>query len=226
MTPQEWNSRPRIISVVVDNDSPVIPHAREFVDWCNKKGDQAKFCSDYDAIAEGTCAFYLGCLKITPPEILKRNKYNLVVHASDLPEGRGFAPMTWQILEGKNTIPFCLIEAVNEVDAGDIYIKDYLELDGLELCDELRRLQGEKSIELCKKFLTQETPPKGKKQEGKATIYPRRRPVDSRLDICKTILEQFNLLRTVDNVRYPAYFEHCGQRYNIYINRVEKDEKK
>ena len=32
------------------------------------------------------------------------NKNNIVVHASDLPKGRGFSPMSWQILEGKNKI--------------------------------------------------------------------------------------------------------------------------
>ncbi len=223
MKHEEWSKRPRIISVVVDNDSVVIPYAKKLVEWCNENGDKATFCTTHAEIAEGTCAFYLGCLKITPPEVLKRNKYNLVVHASDLPKGRGFAPMTWQILEGKNRIPFCLIEAADDVDAGAIYYKDYLELSGFELCDELRDLQGEKSIELCKKFLSQKELPQGTEQTGEPSIYARRRSIDSRLDLNKTILEQFNLLRTVDNIRYPAFFEHGGKKYKIQIEEIKEE---
>lgn len=222
MNKEVWQ-KPRVISVVVDNDSPVIPHAKELVAWCNANGDKAKFCPDHASIAEGCCAFYLGCLKITPPEILKRNVYNLVVHASDLPKGRGFAPMTWQILEGKNSIPFCLIEAVDDVDAGGIYYKETLELNGTELCDELRELQGKKSIELCKKFLGQKEVPAGIEQKGEPTIYARRRPIDSKLDINKTIFEQFNLLRTTDNQRYPAFFEHAGKKFKLLIEEVKEE---
>lgn len=219
MNGQDWQKF-RTISVVVDNDSPVIPYAQKLVSWCNENGDNALFCGDHASVREGDCAFYLGCLKITPEDILKRNRYNLVVHASDLPKGRGFAPMTWQILEGKNSIPFSLIEAVKNVDAGVVYYKEYLELSGNELCDELRHLQGEKSIELCKKFLKSPQPPRGTEQTGEATVYPRRRPEDSRLDIDKTILEQFNLLRTVDNKRYPAFFEHMGKKFKIQIEEA------
>ncbi len=42
-------------------------------------------------------AFFLGCSKIAGPDVLNRNKYNLVVHESALPKGKGFAPVAWQI---------------------------------------------------------------------------------------------------------------------------------
>lgn len=53
-------------------------------------------------------------------EILSSNKLLLVVHKSDLPKGRGFAPVQWQILEGKADITVCLIEISDDVDAGNI----------------------------------------------------------------------------------------------------------
>jgi len=45
---------------------------------------------------------------------------NLVVHESDLPRGKGFAPVKWQILDGKKEIPVCLLETTEQVDSGDI----------------------------------------------------------------------------------------------------------
>jgi hypothetical protein len=43
------------------------------------------------------------------------------------------------------------------------------------------------------------------KQTGEPSWYKRRRPADSELDPDLSIREQFNLLRTVDNERYPAF---------------------
>ena len=49
-------------------------------------------------VQEGDFAFYLSYGQIVPLEILDKNKHNLVVHASDLPAGKGWSPMSWQIL--------------------------------------------------------------------------------------------------------------------------------
>jgi hypothetical protein len=47
---------------------------------------------------------------------------------------------------------------------------------------------------------------------------PRRRQSDSRLDPDKTIAEQLNLLRVVDEERYPAYFDYRGHSYHMTIS--------
>ena len=52
-------------------------------------------------LKEGDVCFILGCSKIVLQTQLALNNHNLVVHESALPEGRGWSPMTWQILEGK-----------------------------------------------------------------------------------------------------------------------------
>jgi methionyl-tRNA formyltransferase len=213
--------KPRRIFVVVDNDSWILPFARELVRLCVQGGDYAALCRTNDKVQEGVVAFYLGCIHITPPDVIARNRYNLIVHESDLPKGRGFAPMTWQILEGKDEIPICLIGAAAEVDTGCIMIRDVIRLEGHELCGEWRLLQGRKTIELCLRFLNAPAPPEGQRQKGSPSTYRRRRPQDSRLDPEKTIAEQFNLLRVVDNDRYPAFFDYKGHRYKVLI---EKDE--
>ncbi|WP_253489886.1 hypothetical protein [Methanocalculus alkaliphilus] len=64
-------------------------------------------------LPEGDICFYLSYGKIINATLLSRHSNNLVVHASDLPRGRGWSPMTWKIIEGENDIPVTLFEAVN-----------------------------------------------------------------------------------------------------------------
>ena len=219
----EWWKSPRIISVVVDNESWILPQAKSLVDWCHKNGDQASLCRTHDEIPEGAVAFYLGCVKITPPQILAKNKRNLVAHASDLPKGRGFSPWTYAVLGGADRIPLCLIEAANDVDAGEIYYKKWIDLAGTELVEDLRILIGDNILELCQKYLSAPTVPIGEPQSGESTTYARRYPKDSVLDPNQTIAMQFDLLRVVDNDKYPAFFEHRGQRYTLKIDKDERD---
>lgn len=219
----QWWQKPRTISIVVDNDSWVLPYAQTLVADCIAQGDDAKLCRTHQEIRIGAVACYLGCIKITPSEILSRNKRNLVVHASDLPKGRGFSPWTYAVLEGKAEVAICLIDAVKEVDAGNIIYKDWIALEGTELVDDLRRLIGQKSVDLCHRFLSENSPPLGFPQNGDVTICGRRRPSDSRLHPEKTIAEQFNVLRVVDNRSYPAFFEYRGKRYKLAITLDDRD---
>jgi methionyl-tRNA formyltransferase len=224
-TPHWWR-KPRVISVVVDNESWVLPYAEQLVAAACSVGDQASLFRRQDDVAEGIAAFYLGCTKITPVKILTRNRRNLIIHASDLPKGRGFSPLTWLTLAGENKIPVCLIEAVEEVDAGPIIYKNWANFEGHELNDEMRRVMGELHVEMCLRFLNEMVPPIGEKQVGSATIYPRRRPADSQLDPHKPLAQQFNLLRVVDNENYPAFFDLHGHEYIVRIEKREIKNKK
>ncbi len=221
--PANWWKKPRKISVIVDNDSWILPYAHQLIDQIISSGDEAQFFSKYDDLPEGDIAFLLGCIKIAKPETLKKHKINLVVHESDLPKGRGFSPLTWQILEGKNKIPICLIEAMEEVDSGKVFLRDTITFQGHELLNELRNAQGEKTISMCLQFLDFSESPIGEEQYGEPSTYFRRRPENSLLDVNLTLAQQFNLLRVVDNQRYPAFFEYKGHRYKLTIEKDISD---
>ena len=171
---------------------------------------------------EGDCAVFLSCEKMVPADIRARNTHNIVVHGSALPEGKGWSPLTWQILEGRTDIPVTLFEAGEAVDSGDVYAEGTLHFEGHELVDELRERQGELTIALVLEFLETFPPKGGRKQKGTETFYRRRTPKDSELDPDKSIAEQFNLLRVVDNERYPAFFRHRGHTYELKIYKKEK----
>ena len=170
--------------------------------------------------------FILSYHKIIPKEVFKKNRHNIVIHASDLPKWKGWAPLFWQILEGKNEIVFSMFEATNGVDDGDIYMKRVLKLNGYELNAEIRKKQADLIKKMCIEFIQNyekyKTPTP---QAGEESFYPKRTPKDSELDINKTIKEQFNLLRIVDNKEYPAFFTIDGHKYILTIRKADENGK-
>lgn len=180
-----------------------------------------KLINCIDELKEGDFAFFLSCFEIIKPEKLKLNKHNLVVHASKLPQGKGWSPMSWQILEGKNNIPITLFEASEKVDAGDIYLQDEIILQGSELISEWQKKLGEKIIEMCLSYINNFDSIEAKTQIGEESFYLKRKPSDSELDIKKTIEEQFNLLRIVDNDDYPAFFNINGQKFKLKVEKYD-----
>lgn len=206
------------ITILTDKTSWMNKYSLNLKELFEKRGHIVDLISSRDDIKKGDIAFLLSCFEIIPEKYLKLNKNNIVVHASRLPEGKGWSPASWQILEGKNEIPLTLFEAVNAVDAGKIYMQDEIKLEGTELIDEWQSKLGEKIIEMCFQYV-ENYPVLGKEQIGESTFYPKRKPQDSRLDINKSIKEQFNLLRIVDNEKYPAYFEIAGKPFIVRIER-------
>ena len=171
-------------------------------------------------IKNGELCFILSYYKILTKNELDKNKFNLVVHESDLPKGRGWSPITWQIIENKNELICSLFEAKpDKVDSGMIYLTEKINFKGNELVNEIRRKQGQTTIKLCKNFIFDypRILKKNKIQSGSPTYYKRRFPKDSELDIKKSIEENFNLLRVVDNKKYPAYFDYLGKRFILKI---------
>lgn len=209
------------ISVLVDNDSWILPYASKLLDELKKLGKKATLVRNHNEVEVGDVCFLIGCTKIVSEEILRRNKHNLVVHESALPQGKGFAPVAWQILEGKNEIPVSLIDANKEADSGDIWLTDTIKLSGHELSAEWRELQGNITIELALKFVKEYEYLKPKKQVGDSCFYKRRRPCDSQIDIDKNFRDIIPLLRVVDNRSYPAFFEYLGCKYKIEITKYE-----
>ena len=63
------------------------------------------------------------------------------------------------------------------------------------------------------------------KQEptSKRIKYLRRSPLDSQIDINKSISSQFDLIRVCEPDRYPAFFKIHGKKYKIILEKY-KDE--
>lgn len=176
---------------------------------------------DKSDIIGGDVMLILSCESILKANFLNLHKSNIVVHPSKLPSGKGWSPLAWQILEGSDIIPVSLFEAVESVDAGDVYLVDYIKLNGHELNEEIKEMQGLLTIKMVIKYINEFETIKGVAQIGKESFYKKRTEKDNELDTGKSISEQFNLLRIVDNERYPAFFILNGKKYIIKIYKEE-----
>jgi methionyl-tRNA formyltransferase len=208
------------IQILTDAGSWIAPYVDDLaIEW-DAAGHTIGVAHGIEQALPADFCFCLSFSRIVSADVRRLYKHTLVVHESDLPKGRGWAPMSWQILEGKNRIPVTLIEAVDAVDAGPIYLQEQIELAGTELNPEWRALQARATLKLCRQWVRGYPAilQAARSQEGAVSIYPRRRPDDSRLDPKKTLAEQFNLLRVVDNEKYPAFFEMNGRRYVVRID--------
>ena len=185
----------------------------------NSKGINIEILDDSKHAEPFEVVFVLGYTKILPEVFIKRHKLVLLVHESDLPEGKGFAPVQWQILEGKNTITVSLIELTQEVDSGDIFEQTEMILDGSELYEEIRLLQAKVTFRLIEKFLTSYPTVEKRPQVGESTFYRKRHMRDGELEADLSIREQFQLLRIGNNEDWPSFFYMNGVKYVIKINK-------
>lgn len=213
-----------LVQILVDNPhSWIIPYAKELVNAINLRyKHQATLINNENEVVEGDILCLLSCEKIFKK--LKLNNFNLVVHESNLPEGKGWSPLTWQVLEGKTKIPVTLFEATKKVDSGQIYLQEFINLNGDELLIDIKHQQGKITIKLILDFLKKFTNITGKPQIGIESFYGKRTYIDSQLDIDKTIKDQFNLLRVCDNERYPAFFIYKNKKYLLKIENSDKND--
>jgi methionyl-tRNA formyltransferase len=212
------------IAVLTSKQSWFVPYAEKLVDRIKSFDTYADmFFSHVGISGKFEVVFILSYFKKVPVNCLEKHKHNLVVHESNLPKGKGWAPLFWQILEGKNKVPIVLAEASEKIDGGRIYLKDYIYLEGHELHDEIRKKQADKTIKLCLNFLKSYETLQAHEQRGKSTHYRKRIPQDSELDINKSIKSQFNLLRIVNNDKFPAFFKYKGEKYILKIFKHKED---
>ncbi|KJC34254.1 UDP-glucuronic acid dehydrogenase [Bradyrhizobium sp. LTSP849] len=173
-------------------------------------------------LSGGDVLFLISCHEIISAQDRARYGASLVIHASDLPVGRGWSPHIWQILEGKHDIVVSLLEAEDQVDTGALWAQRHLVLEGHELYDEINVKLFAIEMELMSEAVAVEGRRAPVPQDHRSPTYYRRRgPEDSRLDPNRPIADQFDLLRIVDPHRFPAFFDFRGHRYVVRIEKVE-----
>ena len=209
-------------SIVSDQHSWINDSLVElFLKWVSD-GHAVAWTHDVAGAPTGDLCFYLSCGQLASAEILARFKHNLVVHESNLPSGRGWSPLSWQILSGASEIAVTLFEAESTIDSGAIYAQEWLHFDGTELVSELRAAPSAATVSLCMNFVRDypQSATLGRPQVGEESRYRRRTPADSFLNPAPSLAEQFDLLRIVDNERYPATLDLRGASYRVSIERV------
>ena len=170
----------------------------------------------------GDILFLISCSEIVKAEYRDKFRYTLVLHASDLPDGRGWNPHIWDIVNGRNELTLSLLNAEDSVDTGDIWQKKKIKLTGAELYDEINDLLFTAELALISwacEHIDNAKPSPQLETDGTVHYHRLRTPDDSELDPECSISSLFNLIRVCDPDRFPAYFYHDGQKYTVTVTR-------
>jgi methionyl-tRNA formyltransferase len=136
------------------------------------------------------------------PDKIYNNFECIVFHMTDLPYGRGGSPLQNLIIRGHKHTKISAIRVVKELDAGPIYLKKDLILKGSaqEIFDLANEVVKDMIIEIVK------TKPVPIKQEGKPTLFKRRKPSMSNMNDLESLDEVYDFIRMLDADGYPNAF--------------------
>ena len=140
---------------------------------------------------------------------------------TDLPFGRGGTPLQNLIKLGLKSTKLSAIQCTREIDAGPVYLKKHLSLDGS--ASEIF-LRAEKLFpDMIESIVLGDISPI--EQEGEIVTFKRRTPEMSRLASNEDLVEIFDSIRMVDAEGYPRAFILWGD-YRIEFSNaaLTKDE--
>lgn len=143
---------------------------------------------------------------IIPKEIFEAFEC-VIFHMTDLPYGRGGSPLQNLIQHGHNETKISALRCVAKLDAGPIYMKRALSLEGS--ASEIF-LRAANIIEvMIEEIVDKELDPRP--QQGEPTVFRRRTPDQSNLREAQiaNLNDFFDFIRMLDAPTYPlAFIEH------------------
>jgi len=213
----------KVSFIISDERHPINSWIETWV-YERPEGQFAEIVRTSDKAKGGDICFLVSCTEILPKEFLYRYKHVLVIHASDLPKGRGWSPHIWEIINGQEEITISLLEASEKVDCGDIWHKSVHHIPKYFLYHEIIEVINKAHIDLInyavKHHLTIDPLPQDLKITP--TYFPKRTPIDSEISVHDSISSQFDLLRVCDKDRFPSFFYLYGKKFKITIEHCDE----
>jgi methionyl-tRNA formyltransferase len=140
-------------------------------------------------------------------------------HASLLPKYRGRAPINWAIINGERETGNTMFFLEEGVDRGDIIDQHRIPIEDDDDCATLYEKVAVAAIEMLLAHLPAlkaGRAPRSPQDELTATVMPRRRPEDGRIEWGRDARSLFNWVRALTHP-YPGAFTHYdGRRLFIW----------
>lgn len=161
----------------------------------------------------------LGHDRLVSKESLQKPRLSFVLfHSSDLPKGRGWAPIYHTIVNGLPLVQSMLV-ASEGADEGPVLAKARYPLAGVELEEEVREIDDTMTLMLIEQvlpsYLLGRLNPLPQNAEN-ATWWSKRRPNDSKISVEQPISQMLDHLRALP-ASAPAYFEWKGRRFSLQL---------
>lgn len=168
--------------------------------------------------------FFLHWSAWVPPKIVKSFEC-VCFHMADVPYGRGGSPLQNLIARGHRSTVLTALRMVEAMDAGPVYIKAPLSLEGgaEEIYIRATRLSAVMIAEIIREQ------PEPQPQSGDPVTFRRRKPEESAIPQLSSLDDLHDFLRMLDAEGYPrAFLVHNGFRYEfsraaLYDGRIVAD---
>lgn len=146
-------------------------------------------------------------------------------HMADVPYGRGGSPLQNLILRGHRKTKLTALRMVEDFDAGPVYLKEDLCLEGS--AEEIYIRATYLAARMIHRII--EERPEPQPQVGEPFVFERRKPHQSSIPELSDLQALYDYLRMLDAAGYPrAFLEHGGFRYEfsravLYDGRIIAD---
>lgn len=141
------------------------------------------------------------------------NNYECVCfHMTDVPYGRGGSPLQNLIQRGHTHTKMTALRMTHEFDAGPVYMKEDLCLEGS--AEEIYVRATLLSAKMIERIILEKPSPVP--QSGEPVTFRRRRPEESEITVSSDLKKLYDHIRMLDAEGYPrAFFEHKGFRFEF-----------
>ena len=152
---------------------------------------------------------------VVPRDVLERWEC-VCFHMTDVPYGRGGSPLQNLIVRGHTHTKVTALRMVEALDAGPVYGKIELSLEGA--AGVIYERLSEKIYELIDSLIQEE--PASEPQRGEPTVFERRTPEQSQLPESGGLRELYDHIRMLDAETYPKGFLQYGE-YRLEFTGAE-----
>jgi methionyl-tRNA formyltransferase len=168
--------------------------------------------------------FFLHWSAIVPKQIVEQ--YECVCfHMADVPYGRGGSPLQNLIARGHRDTVLTALRMVAALDAGPVYMKEPLSLEGG--AEEIYIRATRLSARMIARIISEQ--PQPSPQEGEPVVFSRRKPEESEVSDLGSLEALHDLIRMLDAEGYPrAFLSSAGYRFEfsrpaLYDGRIVAD---
>lgn len=149
------------------------------------------------------------------PEEIYKNTICVVFHMTDLPFGRGGSPLQNLIIRGYQETKISALRVTKEIDAGPIYMKEKLSLEGSaeQVFKRASDIIFEKMIPV---FMSNNLT--AKEQIGTPVFFKRRKPEESELQESMSLQMVYDYIRMLDAEGYPKAYINFGKLKLVFKN--------
>lgn len=141
-----------------------------------------------------------------PNEIIKEFEC-VCFHMTDLPYGRGGSPLQNLIVRGHRKTKVCALKMDEEYDAGGIYLKADLSLEGRAI--DIYKELAEIIFHMIDKIISSNFQPMP--QQGDPVYFRRREPEQSELPYTLSNTQLYDHIRMTDAEGYPLAYLDWGE---------------